>query len=230
MVQNLATSFFNFNKCEFLRITKKLSPITTTYNMESNIIKQVSSLGITINEHLQWSEHISNITNKANIALGFLHRYLKSCPPHIKISCYKSLIVPIIEYGSTVWDPYLHKDIEKIQRRAARFVKNDYSWDTSVTSLINLQWKTLQSRRTFLNLTIIYKIIHNLVSITSHYLIPNNSNRRHHNFTYNLPYSRINSHLHSFFPSSIRLWNSLDYKSVNKSSLQQFKTVLHNVL
>jgi len=46
---------FNFNKCEFLRITNKLSPKATTYNMESNIIKQVSSvkyLGITINELL----------------------------------------------------------------------------------------------------------------------------------------------------------------------------------
>jgi len=30
--------------------------------------------------------------------------------------------------------------------------KNDYSWDTSVTSLINdLQWKTLQSRTLSLN-------------------------------------------------------------------------------
>jgi len=101
----------------------------------------------------QWSEHISNITNKANKALGFLHWNLKSCPPHIKSSCYKSLIVPIIEYGSTVWDPHLHKDInklEKIQRCAARFVKNDYSWDTSVTSLINdLQWKTLKIKKNF---------------------------------------------------------------------------------
>jgi len=70
--------------------------------------------------------------------LDFLHRNLKCCPAHMKASCYKSLVVPIIEYGSTVWDPHLQKDInkvEKIQRRAARFVKNDYSWSTSVTSL-----------------------------------------------------------------------------------------------
>ena len=110
---------FNFDKCEFLRITNKLSPTVTTYNMESNIIKQVSSvkyLGITINEKLQWSEHISNITNKANSTLGFLRRNLKSCPPHIKSSSYKSLVVPILEYGSTVWDPRLHKDIIKIEK------------------------------------------------------------------------------------------------------------------
>ena len=117
--------------------------------MESKIIKQVSSvkyLGITINEKLQWAEHISNITKKASNTLGFLHRNLKHCPPHIKSSCYKSLVVPVIKYGCTVWDPHTHKDIDKIdkvQRRAARFVKNDYSWNTSVTGLINdLEWQS----------------------------------------------------------------------------------------
>jgi len=78
-------------------ITNKLSPIATTYNMECKHYKTVKYLGIIINEHLQWSKHISNITNKANKALSFLHRTLKSCPPHIKSSCYKSLVVPIIE-------------------------------------------------------------------------------------------------------------------------------------
>ena len=68
--------------------------------------------------------HVSNVTNMANSTLGFLHKNFKSCPPYIKSSCYKSLMVPIIEYGSTVWDPHLHKDINKIeniQRRIARF-------------------------------------------------------------------------------------------------------------
>jgi len=129
--------FFNFDKIEFLRITNEHPPILTTYNMESNIIKQVSSvkyLGITMNKNFQ---HISNITNNT---LGFLHRILKICPPHIISFCYKSLVALTIKYGSTVWDPHLHKGINKIeknQRHAARFVKNDYSWNTSVTSLIS---------------------------------------------------------------------------------------------
>jgi len=59
---------------------------------------------------------VSYITNKANSTLCFLHRYLKSCPPHIKSSGYKSLVVPIIEHESTVWDPHLHKDIEKSKK------------------------------------------------------------------------------------------------------------------
>ena len=69
--------------------------------MGAKTINQVTSakyLGITINEKMQWAEHISNITKKASASLGFLHRNLKNCPPFVKNSCYKSLIVPILEY------------------------------------------------------------------------------------------------------------------------------------
>ena len=95
---------FNFNKCKFLHVTNKFSPITTTYYMDTKSIKQVSSakyLGITINEKLQWAENISNYHKKASATLGFLHRNLNKCPSFIKIFCYKSLIISILEYACT---------------------------------------------------------------------------------------------------------------------------------
>jgi len=123
----------------FLCITKKRTSILHIYNMDNTTIKQVSSakyLGITINESLKWSEHISVISKKASSILGFLHRILKSCPMHIKESCYKSLVIPILEYACTISDPYTQKDItiEKIQRQASKFVTSNYLWSTSVTT------------------------------------------------------------------------------------------------
>ena len=225
---------FNFNKCEFLCITNKRSPLTITYRMDGTAIKQVSSvkyLGITINERLNWSEHISNISKKASSVLGFLHRNLKSSPPHIKESCYKSLVIPILEYSCTVWDPHTQKDIlmlEKIQRRASRFVTNSYSWSVSVTNLINnLGWKSLQNRRACIKATMMYKISNNLISMPCNQsLIPCTSHTRHHRLCYQLPYSRINTHLYSFFPSAIRLWNSLSQQTINSPTLDHFKRTL----
>ena len=39
-------------------------------------------------------------------------------------AAYKGLVRPILEYGSSVWDPHegLIDDLEKVQKRAARFV------------------------------------------------------------------------------------------------------------
>ena len=55
--------------------------------MDNATIKQVSSakyLGITINESLNWSEHISAISKKSSSVLDFLRRNLKNPAPYIR--------------------------------------------------------------------------------------------------------------------------------------------------
>jgi hypothetical protein len=57
----------------------------------------------------------------------------------------------MIEYTSTVWDPYHKQDIqalEKVQRKGAHFVTGKYSYQDSVTSMLNdLNRQPLQIRR-----------------------------------------------------------------------------------
>jgi len=51
------------------------------------------------------------------------------CPPDTKATAYISLVRLHLEYAAAAWDPYLVggcKQLEKVQRRAARFVKRDY--------------------------------------------------------------------------------------------------------
>ena len=53
--------------------------------------------------------------------------------------------IGVLEYASSVWDPHLRKDIhhlEMVQRRAARFIKRDYSYESSVTQMTYHPWKT----------------------------------------------------------------------------------------
>jgi hypothetical protein len=74
---------------------------------------------------LQWDQHINNITAKANKTLGFLRRNLKIPSIRIKEQAYQTLVRPLVEYASTVWNPYTKTEINKIeavQRRAARYV------------------------------------------------------------------------------------------------------------
>ena len=56
-----------------------------------------------------------------------------------------------MEYCSSVWDPYEKGDVatlDKVQRRAARFVKGDYQRESSVTQMIcDLAWRGLEARR-----------------------------------------------------------------------------------
>ena len=112
----------------------------------------IKYLGVTITNDLKWNTHISNICTKANRTLGFLKRTLYSCPLNVKEAAYKGMVRPILEYGSSVWDPHtgkLQEELEKVQNRAARFVTINYVYETgSMTDILGqLKWESLKKRR-----------------------------------------------------------------------------------
>ena len=134
---------------------------------------------------------------------------------------------PILEYASTVWAPYTKSSIEKleaIQRHTARFVVSDYDYSSSVTSILNqLNWSSLAIRRQVSILIMFYKIVHQSVALD----LPNeivllDTNTRGHNMKYHTPFSRIDVHKNSFFPATIRLWNTLPQDIINSNNLRQF--------
>ena len=134
-----------------MRIPYKKLPLHFNYHINNELIREVQHvkyLGITIDSHLTWREHVSVLSHKANATLALLRHNLKPCSFHIKSKSYLCYVRLIVEYSSTVWDPHFKDDIHKIemiQRRAARFVFNNYNLTDSVTimlqSLNYLLWK-----------------------------------------------------------------------------------------
>ena len=126
-------------------------------------------LGVTLSNDLEWSKHIATMTNKANSKLSSLRRNLKGCPEKHKQTAYFSLIRSFMEYGATVWDPYQKYNsdkVERVQRRAARFVKSRYSRYSSVSDMLYvLGWTPLSQRRQEARLILFYKIINGLAQV-----------------------------------------------------------------
>ena len=94
-----------------MQLTNKLINKTdASYTLEGTVLENVDSikyLGVTITNYLKWNTHITNICTKANRTLGFLRRNLFSWPHDVKEAAYKGLVRPILEYGSSVWDPHI---------------------------------------------------------------------------------------------------------------------------
>ena len=91
------------------------------------VVEEHGYLGVRLHHKLSWSPHVNHICNKVNRMLGFLNRNLRHAPQNIKEYTYKQLVLPSIDYCSTIWDPYTKNDISKLemlQHRAARFVMN----------------------------------------------------------------------------------------------------------
>ena len=145
---------FNASKCYVFRITQSRSPIQFSYSLNNYQLEETTSyayLGVNISNDLSWNSHINNITAKANRSLGFICRNLFSCSQHVKDMAYKMLVRPILEYGSSVWDPHtqnLIKQVEAVQNRAARFVSGVNYKKCSITQVKkDLNWDDLATRR-----------------------------------------------------------------------------------
>ena len=88
-------------------------------------------LGIIMSHDLSWKNHHDFILSKAYRFLGLLRRTFSTvdCNQAKKI-LYLSLVRSQLMYCSPIWRPQFLKDIqrfENIQRRATKFITNDYS-------------------------------------------------------------------------------------------------------
>ena len=228
---------FNASKCFLLRVTRSRNNVVNyTYTMMGQPITSVTQhkyLGVELDSKLTWNEHISAITGKANSSRGFLRRNLNNCPEQIKTQSYYSLVRPYLKYACSVWDPNTQKNIqsiEKIQRRAARFVKKcNQRTPGTVTSLLEeLKWPSLEQRRKQTRLTNLYKIVNGTLAV----VIPNyfrqkkRQTRNYHPLTFVNAGCRTNIYKYSFFPRTVKEWNELPETFIEAANTEAFKLVL----
>ena len=184
---------FNAKKCNIMRVSRSRKPLQHFYSLGSEILQEDSDakyLGIQIDNKLDWNKHISTVAARGQSKLAFLNRNLKGCPKKLRDTAYISLIRPALEYSCSVWHPHKksNKDkIEKVQRRAARFVSNNFRRKASVSEMLhNLGWQSLDSRWQDQRLVLFYKIINGLASVeTEDILTPADSRtRKNHSFKF----------------------------------------------
>ena len=74
-----------------------------------------------------------------------------------------------MEYGATVWDPYQKynsEKVERVQRRAASFVKSRYLRYSSVSDMLDvLWWPPLSQRRQDALLILFYNFFNGLAQL-----------------------------------------------------------------
>jgi len=155
---------FNASKCNIMSVKRGLN-IQRFYHMDGHVLASTTTakyLGVTFTDDLSWSTHISEVAKRANQKLGFVKRNLRGCPTKCKALAYISLVRSGMEYAALIWDPYLKKDInllERVQNKSARWVKSDYDWSSSVSSMTKqLGWAELETRRKAIRLSFIYKM------------------------------------------------------------------------
>ena len=113
-----------------------------------------------------------------------------------------------------------------VQRRAARFIKRDYSYESSVTQILkDLDLSSLENRRKMNKLTVLYQIRNDFLCIKENgYLERADSRTRDASQNYKLKSAKTELFIKAFFLRQI--WNKLPSVIKDAQSLESFKIAI----
>ena len=180
--------------------------------------------------------HANTICAKANQKLGFIKRNLKGTPEELKRLAYITLVRSSMEYACTVWDPIsLSKDsesLERIQRRAARWIMRKFDHTASVSSALlhQVYLEPLEERRRISRLTFLYKVLHEHVAVSPAHLdliladIPVRGTVTKQRLKILRCWSSTTQFQKSFVPRTITKCNTLPDSITSAASVSSFRT------
>ena len=124
----------NMTKTEFMLIAsrQKLSQFTESPSLTINeiAIEQVTSaksLGVYVDQNINWECHIENISKKIACAIGAIKLIRHLTPFNVLIKVYNSLVQPHFVYCNVALgncNKGLSEKLQRVQNRAARILGN----------------------------------------------------------------------------------------------------------
>ncbi|XP_022777752.1 uncharacterized protein LOC111319200 [Stylophora pistillata] len=122
----------NMTKTEFMLIAsnQKLSQFTESPSLfiNENAIEQVTSaksLGVYVDQNINWKCHIENISKKIACAIRAIKRIRHLTPFNVLIKVYNNLIQPHFDYCNVVWgncNKGLSEKLQRLQKRPTRIL------------------------------------------------------------------------------------------------------------
>ena len=218
----------NTNKCDILHVGK--NNLKFPYRLRDTVVPEKNfckDLGITISNDLRFRKHCESVAKIAHFKCRQFSQTFSYKDRNFLVTLFSTYIRPIIEYNTSIWNPYYIHDVELIENVQRKFTKflpglfyKPYHERLSILSL-----KTLEERRIFIDLILLYKIIHQLIDIDFHEHFSFAAGRtRGHSYKLYVNCSRINCHKYHFFNRIVNVWNSLPSDVVLLVKLCNFKT------
>src|SRR6218665_1535703 len=125
-------------------------------------------LGVYVDQHLTWKEHIKNISNKIAKNVGIIARSSYLLPQTICIKLYYSLIFPYLTYCNVVWASNYESRLSKLvilQKRAIRVVARVSSREHTGPIFSRLKILNIEQIKTLQVGEFMYKYHHGLLPL-----------------------------------------------------------------
>ena len=182
-----------------------------------------------MDNQLSFKSHVAFATAKANRVVGVIRRSFDNLTEELFLTLFKSLVRPILEYGHSVWNPYLktlRQEVERVQRRATGLLGSlkNLSYPER---LQKLGLPSLEHRRKRGDMIDAYKYIHGHYDCARPSLpFSETTQTRGNSLKLKTCFSRLNVRKQFFSQRIVVLWNSLPEEVVTAPSINSFKARL----
>jgi len=219
-------------KCQL----EKFNDVNVFYN--NNVIERVSEfkyLGVKFDCCMTWSNHVDYLCSSIAKRIGIIKRVKHFMPRHTLTMLSNALVIPLFDYGSTVWSNFSQESQLKLQVLHNNLARTILSADirTHVDDMMAaLEWIKLKDRWENHLLILVFKCLKNLspAYLSSQFNFihdyHNYATRNHSSNTLVVPKFKSNSGKRTFHVRSAYIWNNLPTTirtEVNVLSLGQFK-------
>ena len=228
----------NTKKTNYIVITplKKVIVTEGSIDLKGCTLERVEStlyVGIHIDKHLLWNEHIKKVTGILRKKVGIIYRIRNYVPQSVLILIYNAFLQPHLSYGLEVWGcaytSYLNKllIIQKMAVRAITFSK----FRTHSSPLFKkLNILDIFNLHKFLTTTFVYKLIHgehpHPVTDYLQYFTHNYGTRQKDNNTLVLPRVHTEQGKRSIAFCGSEMWNALPENIKCKATVRSFQKAL----
>ncbi len=222
-----------------MRIGRKSRTIPA-YSLQGHSLETIhveKDIGVSIDDNLEFEQHISEKVQKANQMFGLLRRTFEHLDAKTFLPLYKSLVRTHLDFASSVWKPTKVKHIEmleSVQRRATKQLPG-YGHLSYADRLRKLELPTLSYRRIRGDLIETYKMLsgEDYDGEVANFLQLNQSsttNLRGHSKKLFLPRAENKLRSNSFTIRIVKIWNSLPEQVINAPNINTFKNRLDTFL
>ena len=126
-------------------------------------VKSEKLLGVTIDKHLNWKDHINKTAKTVSKNIALLRRIRKYLPQQTRLTFYKAYIQSHLDYCSTIWgqSPSVTR-LHILQKLALRLIMNVPKLTHSNPLFIECGVMPIQVRVKFRSATLVYKTLNGL--------------------------------------------------------------------
>ena len=239
-VNKLSLNLSKTNYIIFRTRKRRVSTNLPEISIDDVIIRKVENvkfLGVTINEHLDWSTHISIISKSVARSVGILSKLKFILPSHILKLIYNSLILPHLSYCNHIWGNSYKSHLKQLlvlQKKSVRIITKSPFHSASAPLFKSLQILPIYDLVTFNTLIFMFSV--NLKLLPEKYCNMFVLNSSFHSYStrqrhyFHLPKVRLTLSINSLSYVGVKYWNQLDQSIRSCSTLSRFKILCRKYL